>query len=275
MENANYPKIKNAIFLCLLLLVIQLGLGVVTGFIIGILEYGTESFAFGVGTILAQVLSFGTVILIGYKKTGRKFNEVFLFKKVPLYFWPAVIVFMFGFIILSSELDNLLTFICPMPDFLRNTFEIVMARQAFIVSIILVGIIPAITEEMLFRGILISGFKENYTEKKTIIMTALFFGIVHLNPWQFVSAFIIGLFSAWICLKTRSILLSVYIHLFNNVLGVVVLKFRDIIPVKGFNTAYTGEMSFQPLWFDMAGIIITALGVLLIIRSIKKAKSGA
>jgi len=275
MEGKNYPKIKNAVLLCLLVIGIQLGLGGIVGLIIGLFGFGTDSIPYGLGIILGQIISFAVVILIGYKKTGKNFNEVFFINKVSLNYWIAVIVFMFGFVILSSELDNVLEYFLPMPLFLEDTFESIMVEQLFIFSIILIVIVPTITEEMLFRGIIVSGFKENYSGKKTIIVSALLFGLIHLNPWQFVSAFIIGLFSAWLCLRTKSIFLCLYIHFFNNLLGLIAMKFRDILPIKGFNTAYAGEPVFQPLWFDAIGLIVMVLGILLILRCVIKAKSVA
>jgi membrane protease YdiL (CAAX protease family) len=276
METKSYPRIKNAILLCLLFTGIQLGLGLILGFVIGLLGIGMESIFFGIGTILMQLISFGAVILIGFKKTKQKFNEVFRFNNVSFDIWLAIMVFMIGFIILSSELDNILNYFLPMPQFFQNTFELIMVKQVFIISIILVGIIPAFTEEMFFRGIILNGFKNNYSEKKAVIISAILFGIIHLNPWQFISAFIIGIFSALICIRTRSILLSIYIHMFNNIMAIVVLKYKDIIPIKGFNTAYWGKV-FQPIWFDIIGIIITGFGIILLIKSLKRlreAKNG-
>jgi membrane protease YdiL (CAAX protease family) len=275
IERKNYPKIKNAVLLCLLVLVIQLGLGGIAGLIIGLFGFGTDSILYSLGIIFGQIISFAVVILIGYKKTGKNFNEVFFVTKVSLNYWIAIIVFMFGYVILSSELDNVLEYLLPMPSFLEDTFESIMVEQLFIFSIILIVIVPTITEEMLFRGIIVSGFKENYSEKKTIIVSALLFGLIHLNPWQFVSAFIIGLFSAWLCLRTKSILLCLYIHFFNNLLGLIAMKFNDIIPIQGFNTAYAGKPVFQPLWFDAIGIVVTVLGILLVLRCVKRIQTVA
>jgi membrane protease YdiL (CAAX protease family) len=272
--NKIYPSVKNAILLCLLFLGIQIGVGILLGVIIGIMGISTESVFYGISTILLQLVSFGVIILIGFKKSRRKFNRVFRFNKVPFGVWAAIIVFMIGFVILSSEFDNILNYFLLMPIFLQNVFETIMVKQIFIISIILVGIIPAFTEEMFFRGIILNGFKENYSEKKAIIISALLFGIIHLNPWQFMSAFIIGLFSAWICIKTKSIILSIYIHIFNNIISVISLKYMEIMPVRGFNTAYS-ERTFQPIWFDIIGIIVTALGIILLIGNIKKAKNVA
>jgi len=273
MEGKNYPKIKNAILLCLLVIGIQLGLSGIIGIILGALRFGTGSIPYGLGIILGQIISFAVVIFIGYKKTGKKFNEVFFINKVSLNYWIAIIVFMCGFVILSSELDNVLEFFLPMPLFLQNTFDSIMVEQLFIISIILIVIVPTITEEMLFRGIMVSGFMDNYSEKKTIIVSALLFGLIHLNPWQFVSAFIVGLFSAWLCLRTKSILLCLYIHFFNNLLGLMAMKFKDQIPIKGFNTAYAGEPVFQPLWFDAIGLIVMSLGILLVLRCVRRTQT--
>ena len=275
IENRNYPKIKNAILLCLLVIGIQLGLGGILVLIIRLFGFGTDSILYGLGILLGQIISFAVVILIGYKKTGKNFNEVFFVNKVSLNYWIAIIVFMFGYVILSSELDNVLEYFLPMPLLLENAFESIMVEQLFIFSIIMIVIIPTITEEMLFRGIIVSGFKENYSGKKTIIVSALLFGLIHLNPWQFVSAFIVGLFSAWLCLRTKSILLCLYIHFFNNLLGLIAMKFSETMPIKGFNTAYAGEPVFQPLWFDAIGLIIVALGILLILRCVRRTQTVA
>jgi membrane protease YdiL (CAAX protease family) len=180
---------------------------------------------------------------------------------------------MFGFVILSSELDNLLNYLLPMPELLQDVFNTMLADENIFLSIILVGIIPAFVEEMLFRGVILGGFRENYSRKKAVIISSLLFGIIHLNPWQFVTAFVIGIISAWICLQAKSILPSIYMHLFNNTLTVLVMKYGGVISIKGFNTAYY-DRTFQPLWFNAIGIILTGIGALLLINSIKKAKNG-
>ena len=106
MENQNYPKLKNAILLCLLMMGIQIGAGLIIGVAIHFLGFETGSLLEGIGLILIFLLSFGLAIFIGFKKTRKKFNDVFMFNNVSLNLWIPVIVFMFGFVILSSELNN-------------------------------------------------------------------------------------------------------------------------------------------------------------------------
>jgi membrane protease YdiL (CAAX protease family) len=269
MESNTYPRIKNALLLCLLFLGIQIGSGCIFGIITNFSGINPESIVYGIGIIVLQLLSFGVAILIGFKKSKQKCSEVFKFNTVSLDIWLATIVFMIGFVIILSELDNILDYFLPMPQFLQDTFEILMVKQAFITSIVLIGIIPGITEELFFRGVILNGFQKNYSERTAILISALLFGVIHLNPWQFLTAFIIGIFSAWICIKTKSIVLCIYIHLFNNILIVIGLEYKDILPIKGFNTAYY-EKTFQPLWFDMIGMLVTLSGILLLAKSIRK-----
>jgi len=179
---------------------------------------------------------------------------------------------MTGFVIVTSETDNLLNYILPMPEVFRNVFETLMAEQAFVLAIFAIGIIPALTEELFFRGLILDGLKNNYSKRKAIIISAFLFGVIHLNPWQFYGAFIIGLISAWICIETNSILLSICIHFFNNVLYTITVRYRELIPVKGFNANFITPVEFQPLWFDLSGLAILVIGTIMLIKGIKRLK---
>jgi membrane protease YdiL (CAAX protease family) len=272
MGNKIYPSMKNAILLSLLFLGIQIGLGI----IVGLLSVVFKSNLFlGVLTGLGNLMAFGIVLVIGFKKTKRKFNDVFKFNSVSVSLWIAIIIFMIGFVIVSSELDNLVNYFLPMPEMLRDIFEDLMTNQLFIFSIIVMGIIPGFMEELFFRGLILDGLNRNYSPRKAIIISALLFGIIHLNPWQFYGGFIIGLFSAWICIKTNSILLSIYIHFFNNTLYTIAVKYRNLIPIKGFNSNFATPVEFQPIWFDMIGIVVLVFGIILLLKNIKKVKNGA
>jgi len=273
MENKVYPTIKNSILLCLLFTVIQIVLGTLIELFHMNFPVNDFSLFFAILTALTSIISFGTVLLIGFIKAKRKFNEIFKFNNVSGFLWISTIVFMIGFVIISSELDNLLNYILPMPEIFRDVFTALMFDQIFIVGIIVIGVIPAFTEELFFRGLILDGLRKNYSGRKAIIISSLLFGIVHLNPWQFLSAFIIGLFAAWISINSNSILLCIYIHLFNNLLYTITVKYKNIIPIRGFNTNNITPVEFQPIWFDVTGLAITILGILLLKKGFEKAKS--
>jgi membrane protease YdiL (CAAX protease family) len=276
MNGKIYPTLKNSILLCLLFLGIQIGLGVIIGFFRQIFNISELSMIAGVATTLSSIVSFGIVLLIGFKKTKRKFNEVFKLNSVSPFLWIATTVFIIGFIIITSELDNILNYIFPMPEMFKGSLEALIAERIFIVAIIFMAIIPAFTEELFFRGLILDGLNRNYTRRKAILLSALFFGIIHLNPWQFLSGFIMGSFCAWICINTNSLWLSIYIHLFNNALYTITIKYKNLIPIKGSNANNAISLGFQPLWFDIMGLIALILGIILLKKGIsQKAKIGA
>jgi uncharacterized protein len=72
--------------------------------------------------------------------------------------------------------------------------------------------ISPILEELVFRGTFLTGMLEKYTPLKAIILTAIFFALVHIQPSQIVPAFFWGLLLGYIFYKTRSIVLCVIIH---------------------------------------------------------------
>jgi len=274
MENKSYPTIKHAILLCLLLLGIQLGFGFLIGILQYILNISENSLIAGVFNIFISVISFIIVLLIGFKKTKRNFNEVFKINNVSIYLWLAVIIFSLGFVILSSELDNIILYFLPMPEWFKGLFGTLMIEQPLIISIIYIGLVAALSEELFFRGLILDGLYRNYSKRKAIIISAILFGIIHLNPWQFVSAFIMGLIMAWILIESKSIWLCVYFHLFNNLLYTITERNRDLIPIKGFNNAFQTSIEFQPLWFTLSGLLILSVGTIMLIKGFKKNKTS-
>ena len=88
-----------------------------------------------------------------------------------------------------------------------------------------IAIFAPVIEEVLFRGIILRGFLGNYKPKMAIFLSALFFGLVHMNVPQFVSAFTIGLFLGILYYRTQSLLLCIAVHALNN--GIVILADED------------------------------------------------
>mgnify|MGYP000560221592 CR=1 FL=1 len=270
MEVANYPKLKNAILLCLLIIILQIIIGLIAGIFSSITGISEHSPTLGIILSTVQILSFGIPLYIGWINTKKPFNEVFNFKKVNLDSWIYTIIFSTGFIIVSSEIDNFFKMLVPMPYYFDEIFGVFLNNDNLIIAIFLTGVIPAFIEEMTFRGLFISGFRINYSAKKTILFSALLFGIIHLNPWQFITAFIVGLVTGWIFLKSNSIILCVFIHFFNNTMFLLANRFENFIPVPGFNPNVASPNNHQPWWFNAMGISIAVIGLILLKRSFRK-----
>ncbi len=89
-----------------------------------------------------------------------------------------------------------------------------------ILSIIGTAILPAFCEETLHRGMLLNG-NSMLGMKKSILISGLLFGLLHLNIEQFFYATIIGLFLGYLCWGCSSIWPCIIIHFMNNCLSVL------------------------------------------------------
>ncbi|GAB2477872.1 protease [Hymenobacter qilianensis] len=83
-------------------------------------------------------------------------------------------------------------------------------------SFFVICVSAPILEELLFRGLLLPGLLKNYSPRKAIIQSGLLFGIIHLNPAQAVSAFLLGLFLGWLYYRTQSLAACIVVHCLNN-----------------------------------------------------------
>jgi len=102
----------------------------------------------------------------------------------------------------------------PMPDLIKEYFNRVLTHDAW--SFLMIAVAAPILEELVFRGIVLNGFLKRYKPFSSILLSALIFGIAHLNPWQFFGAFFIGLVIGWIYWRTNSLIPGMVIHFVNN-----------------------------------------------------------
>jgi len=81
-----------------------------------------------------------------------------------------------------------------------------------------IALLPPLVEEMVFRGCVLKSLLEWKPEKKwlMIVLSALAFSLVHMNPAQMPHTFLIGLLLGWMYARTQSIVPGVVYHWVNN-----------------------------------------------------------
>ena len=80
---------------------------------------------------------------------------------------------------------------------------------------------PAFFEELLFRGVILSGFSKR-TEKFAILFSAFIFTIMHGSADQTVHQFVVGILIGFIFIKTRNYWIGFFVHFFNNFISVTI-----------------------------------------------------
>ena len=110
--------------------------------------------------------------------------------------------------------------------------------------------VAAITEELLFRGVILNAFSERSGGTR-IIISALAFALMHGNIRQFFYAFAAGLVIAYFSVITGSLVFSVLLHFSANLVTFIFAVLKEFISVK----IYTRVSLIAFLSFAVIGII--------------------
>lgn len=137
-----------------------------------------------------------------------------------------------------------------------------IATLPWISVVFLMAFIPAICEELAFRGFIFGGLVRQGGRLRAVVVTALLFGISHGFLQQSIAASFMGVLLGWIALRTGSVLPCILVHFTNNALSVSMsrLAASDLPGVDLLLTRTQDGPVYQPLWFLMSiGFAMTFL----------------
>lgn len=200
--NQKYPNITQ----CFGLFGLAIGCQVISGVVTSGLPAGWLLFC---SQLISNLLILAIALNFRYKTVDFRYLLAG-HRKINLLVLPAVIFFTIGYILFMDPIVSLI----PMPESIQQLFKASIHKD--VTTYLGLAIIAPLGEEFLFRRLMLPGLVRNYGMQKGIIWSAFFFSLFHLNPWQGISAFFIGVFLAWIYLKTSNIWVPIVVHWFNN-----------------------------------------------------------
>lgn len=130
----------------------------------------------------------------------------------------------------------------------------------YLISVIVIALLPAMVEEMFFRGGMQNLFCRWFKKPVlAIIVTSIIFSAVHGSYLGFLSRFALGFVLGWMFYRTGNIWLNIIAHFFNNAVAITVLY----LTTKPGEKMDPSKMDAQsPLW--LGALSIAALIGLLI-----------
>lgn len=183
----------------------------------------TLFFNTAVGYLLCTIAMDLALVLVFFhfnKKTDNQIAAKPSVKKIFLYLLIAISTF-FALCPIITCIDSFLVKI----NFQLNTIPYSLTTGNYFISIISLAILPAICEELLFRGIIFKGLKP-YGKIFSISVSAILFSLFHMSLDQTVYPLLIGLLLGVIMYYENNILYTILIHLTNNFLSLTLAYFN-------------------------------------------------
>lgn len=226
-----YPHLGHS----LLLIVVWWLIGSVASLALGLLAGG----ALGEYDLLLNglVIAFasGVVLLLGTRPTGVPVREALGLQQArPGMLLPTLLLGVAGFL-LFFLIEMGVEQVMPTPEFFRRALEYVSVWKGPIHMlgslVVVVGVAP-VMEELLFRGLILRGLVGNHGAVGGVVLTAVLFGVIHLNPAQVVGATLLGVLAGLLVVAGRSVYPAIGFHALNNLLALLlvngVLPFSEV-----------------------------------------------
>ena len=162
---------------------------------------------------------------------------------------------------LALAMNNMIA-VTPLPVLFtgyEETNEIIYSGS-LLLQILSAGIFACIVEELCVRGVIYGRLKQYFSKKNAMIISALIFGVYHLNVVQGVYAFVLGFYFVWLYERYQSLWAPCIAHISAN-LFVILLA---------------GSQVFQKLLENLVGFsLITCISLLIFYYSWRMIKESA
>ncbi len=187
---------------------------------------------------------FGTtfvILLLGVRFSGLPYREIFPLKPFHWLVVPALLISLVSLQFFMNEISLRVDTLLPPPGWFMELFaRLFESDKGIWAGVLRVVILAPIVEELIFRGVIFSGFQRIYSAIWAIFFSALLFALFHLNPWQLGPTFLLGLLLGFVRLRTGSLLAAIFTHALHN--GMIFLSVLHQESYKSVGWLQTGKV---------------------------------
>jgi membrane protease YdiL (CAAX protease family) len=225
-------------------------------------------FGMGMGGVALTEIGFVIISLITVVILGWKWRDVLPFKRVTLLHIGATVLLLAATDIVVIAVTAISSYFFPNIVETGNALGNFFTTVPYGVAILIVAVMPALCEEILFRGVIQHTLKDQ-KEWVMMVVMGLLFGIFHLDPHRFLPTAIIGFVLTYLMIRTQNFFMPVLYHFINNAFSVSM----------GYGT-YSGGMevdtSSMVIGVDAIGayLVLAALAPILYFFAGKLLSSG-
>ncbi|ELS00371.1 putative metal-dependent membrane protease [Xenococcus sp. PCC 7305] len=174
-------------------------------------------------TQILVVMGVTAILLLGVSKIWQKIGSVEL---LPLVFDTNALVWGLGLAAGITVASSIIYRLWPAYRESANIYLNMVIRPLLWPDLIWLGLLPGLSEELLFRGVMLPALGLNLT---AVIISSLLFGILHLSgagQWPYVVwATVVGFALGYVALITGNLLIPISAHIITNLVSSCLWKF--------------------------------------------------
>lgn len=214
------------------------------------------------GLAITQVMIICLPLLFAYYiKTD--FKKTFSLQKVNLkQILGGILIWMGGFVLINLITQITLYLFPQNMEVAEALTDAIIIKDNLVLNLAIVALMPAICEEIFFRGFIFTSFKGKSSSKIAIITSGILFGFMHMDFLRIIPTSILGIIFAYTVYKSESIFIAMILHFINNSIAVLVSHYpnSELVKMSSFI-----ELDFKNLNIGKFIILICISTVFIII----------
>jgi membrane protease YdiL (CAAX protease family) len=249
------PEVRYGVIVFVLLAVGNLIVGGISSVVFGL------HFTMLLSETLIFVIPLSFLPVVGYSL--RRFLS-FPGSPHPV-FWLWLVLSLASLFVVVSDVSGYMHQLWPRPELWQEAilkFFVAETWPEYLFRLFAAGIMAGFCEEFAFRGFLQTIFTERLGRDWGIVLTAFLFALIHLDPWNFFSLFLLGLFLGYLVYLTGNLWIAIFIHFLFNSISFTIWFFS---PDAGSDFSYT-----SPFYITVIFAVIFAISLHFIRRTHQK-----
>lgn len=190
---------------------------------------------------------------------------------------------MFVFVLLVS---GGLVFLFPKINEAGRELREKMVSGGFSKALLSIVFLPAICEELLFRGMILTGLKNEANKWVAVVLCGALFGFLHMDPFQIPFTVALGVVFSYVAWETRSIFIPMIMHGAHNLVILLIVRHglgKSASAPTEMTQSVASGLNYNPLAITvfwgvlaalLAGVIAVAAMLLYVGKNMVKPKDS-
>lgn len=124
----------------------------------------------------------------------------------------------------SESINQLKTFFDSLNELVDKTYGNLLKASTIpelLLVVLVVAVVPAVSEEVMFRGFIQRSFEIKIKAFIAAFLTAVFFSLYHFNPYGLIPLAVLGFYFGFAAYTSKTLLIPILLHFLNNFTAVI------------------------------------------------------